>query len=159
MAKQDDTGLEKFQELFSSPDTEINQRRQDAIRTVRENDVASFPTDLSVLSAFDDVLACFALGGQIKNYYRYGTYSTCDAERKKFWFAVWNGSTTEKEMTVDKLAGDARELERRQKVQAYYKDILLQKKAEGSSEDVWQERKELLRQPYMESPSPETFNQ
>lgn len=155
----DDKELQQLLELFLSDDPQINERRKEVLKTVRENDVSSFPSDLSLMSAFDDVLMCFSLGGQIKNVYRYGAYTTCEAQRKKFWFAIWNGSFSEKEMDVDKLAADSRELERRQKIQEFYKQTLLDKKAQGLSEDIWDERKELLTKPFMEQPLPATFQE
>lgn len=155
----DDKELQQLLELFLSDDPQINERRKEVLKTVRENDVSSFPSDLSLMSAFDDVLMCFSLGGQIKNIYRYGSYTTCEAQRKKFWFAIWNGSFSEKEMDVEKLAADSRELERRQKIQEFYKQTLLDKKAQGLSEDIWDERKELLTKPFMEQPLPATFQE
>lgn len=155
----DDKELQQLLELFQSDDAQINERRKEVLKTVRENDVSSFPSDLSLMSAFDDVLMCFSLGGQIKNIYRYGSYTTCEAQRKKFWFAIWNGSFSEKEMDVEKLAADSRELERRQKIQEFYKQTLLDKKAQGLSEDIWDERKELLTKPFMEQPLPATFQE
>lgn len=155
----DDKELQQLLELFQSDDPQINERRKEVLKTVRENDVSSFPSDLSLMSAFDDVLMCFSLGGQIKNIYRYGSYTTCEAQRKKVWFAIWNGSFSEKEMDVEKLAADSRELERRQKIQEFYKQTLLDKKAQGLSEDIWDERKELLTKPFMEQPLPATFQE
>lgn len=142
--------LLKLQDLISDKDSEIAEKRREVLKTVRENDILSFPTDLSLLSAFDDVLSCFAFGGQIRNYYRYGTYTTCAAQREKFWFALWNGSMTETKIEVDSLAQNPRELERRQKVQEFYKKRLFEKKLAGSSEDIWNERSQLLTHPFKE---------
>lgn len=153
----DDKELEKLQELFRDSDPEINKRRQEVLKTARENDLSSFPSDLSLLSAFDDVLMCFSLGGQIKNIYRYGSYTTCEAQRKKFWFAMFNGSFSDKDMDVEKIAANPKELERRKKIQEFYKQTLLENKVKGLSEDVWNERKELLTQPFMELPQALTF--
>lgn len=130
--------LEELQLLFHEPDAEIQARRNAALKTLRENNAASFPSDISLLSAFDEVLQCFALGGQVRHYYRYGSYTTCQDARDKFWFAMWNGTLREREITENV---DARELERRRKVQDFYKQRLLRTKAMGSSEDVWDERR------------------
>lgn len=142
--------LRQLQDLISDNDTEIAAKRKEVLQTVRENAVLSFPTDLSVLSAFDDILSCFALGGQVRNYYRYGTYTTCSAQREKFWFAMWNGSVSELDLNVEDLAGNPRELQRRQKVQEFYKKRLFEKKLAGSSEDIWSERRDLLSRPFKE---------
>lgn len=142
--------LLQLQELFSEKDADISARRHEALETVKENAILSFPTDLSVLSAFDDLLLCFALGGQVKNYYRYGMYTTCSAQREKFWFAMWNGSISESEIDVNNVAQNPRELERRKKVQEFYKKRLFEKKLAGLSEDIWSERPRLLSHPFKE---------
>lgn len=146
----EDTGLEELLLLFTDTDPDIAQRRAEVIQTLRENDVASYPSDILVLSAFDDVLQCFALGGQIKNYYRYGSYTTCSEQRKKFWFSLWNGSVSGSSEDVDTIAQNPRELGRRQEVQRFYKEQLLELKQQGSSDDIWEERKTLLRSPFKE---------
>ncbi|SGZ58934.1 CIC11C00000003896 [Sungouiella intermedia] len=142
--------LLQLQELFTEKDSEIAAKRREVLATVRENAILSFPTDLSVLSAFDDLLLCFALGGQVRNYYRYGTYTTCAAQREKFWFAMWNGSVSESEINVDNVAQNPRELERRKTVQEFYKKRLFEKKLAGLSEDIWSERPRLLINPFKE---------
>lgn len=142
--------LLQLQELFSEKDSEISARRHEALETVKENAILSFPTDLSVLSAFDDLLLCFALGGQVRNFYRYGTYTTCSAQREKLWFAMWNGSVGESDIDVDNVAQNPRELERRKKVQEFYKKRLFEKKLAGLSEDIWSERPRLLSHPFKE---------
>lgn len=148
MALEDE--LKELLDLFDEKDSQIAEKRRDVLRTARENDISSFPSDMSVLSAFDDVLLCFALGGQVRNYYRYGTYTTCQEQREKLWFAMWHGSVSEKEMDIDRVAQDPRELERRKKVQEFYKQKLLEKKLHGSSEDIWDERSTLLNRPFKE---------
>lgn len=142
--------LLQLQKLLSENDSEIAARRHEVLGTVKENAILSFPTDLSVLSAFDDLLLCFALGGQVRNYYRYGTYTTCAPQREKFWFAMWNGSVTESEIDVDNVAQNPRELERRKKVQEFYKKRLFETKLAGLSEDIWSERPRLLSHPFKE---------
>lgn len=132
------------------PDESINERRLDVVKTIRENSVSSFPADLSIFSAMDELLQCFALGGQIRNYYRYGSYSLCEKQREKFWFALWNGSVTDSPMDVEKMSANPRELERRVKVQEFYKKQMLKNKMRGLSEDVWDERKEPLELPFKE---------
>lgn len=147
MAEDD---LSELTSLFSEPDAAVAEKRRDVVKTIQENQVSSFPSDLSITAAMDDLLQCFALGGQVRNYYRYGSYTTCQAQREKFWFALWNGSFSETPMNPDKLAANPRELERRLKVQEFYKQKLLEKKALGSSEDIWDERKTLLHSPFKE---------
>lgn len=143
-------GLSELQALLTEDDPQIAERRREVVRTIRENDFSSFPSDMSVISAFDDVLLCFALGGQVRNYYRYGTYTTCEAQREKLWFAMWNGTMRELKADVDTIATNPRELERRKKVQEFYRQRLIEKKAAGSSEDVWSERTVPLVRPFRE---------
>ncbi|WPK25740.1 hypothetical protein PUMCH_003067 [Australozyma saopauloensis] len=143
-------GLDDLESLFTNEELQIESRRKRAYEAVRENDISSFPSDMSIITAFDEVLACFGLGGQVRNYYRYGTYNLCEDARKKLWFAVKNGSMSEKRMDAEKMAKDSKEMERRAKVQQYYKDKLMRDKLAGSSEDVWEERKSLLTRPFRE---------
>lgn len=140
--------LPDLQGLLADTDAEIASRRREALATMRENDVLSFPSDLPLLSAFDDILLCFAFGGQLRNYYRYGTYTTCAAQREKFWFAMWNGLVSGGDINAETI--DPRELERRKKVQAFYRKRMYEQKLSGSSEDVWNERKTMLHRPFRE---------
>lgn len=119
---------------------------------INENSISSFPSEISMLTALDELLHCFALGGQVRNYYRYGTYSTCERERQKFWFAVKNGTLMEESETidVDSTASNPKEVERRTKIQAFFKQRLLEDKARGSSEDIWDARDKLLNRPFKE---------
>lgn len=143
-------GLEGLDNLLPNEDAQFEIRRKQAYDAVRENAIASFPSDMSIITAFDEVLQCFGVGGQVRHYYRYGTYNLCEDARKKLWFAVRNGSMTEKKMDAEKMAKEPREMERRARVQQYYKDKLMRDKLNGSSEDVWEERKTLLASPFKE---------
>lgn len=143
-------GLEELESIFSDVDPQLAERRKQAYEAVRQNQFSSFPSDISILTAFDEAIQCFGLVGQIRNYYRYGTYNLCGESRKKLWFAIRNGTMTEKKMDAEQMAADPRELERQARVQQFYKDRLMKQKLAGSSEDVWKERETLLSHPFRE---------
>lgn len=75
---------------------------------------------MSCTEAFDQLTACYSVGGQLRNYYRFGQLNDCVTEFDKFKFCLFNKDPV--------------------KVQQYYKSVLDQKKSMGSSEDVWQLR-------------------
>lgn len=141
--------LEGLDALFPE-DPQLEERRKRAYEAVRENQISSFPSDISILTAFDEAIQCFGLGGQIRNYYRYGTYNLCGESREKLWFAIRNGSMTDKKMDIEQMAADPRELDRRARVQQFYKDRHMKQKLAGSSEDVWKQRETLLSRPFRE---------
>ena len=124
--------------------------RKHADNALREHAVSSFPADMSIIVAFDEVLQCFGIGGQVRHYYRYGTYNPCEDARKKMWFALRYGSFSEKPMDAENMATQPKEMERRVRVQQYYKDKLIRDKLNGSSEDVWEQRNTLLSRPFRE---------
>lgn len=145
MAKDDE--LEEIWSLFKDSPEETKDRRRQVTQTI-QNEATGFPTQMSIVTAFDELLHCFAIGGQFRNYYRYGTYTSCQAQRDKFWFAMRHGSFTETDKPVEEL--NVKQLEKRQKIADFYKKRLMETKARGSSEDVWDERKKRLAKPFRE---------
>lgn len=150
--KAEENELNGLLSLFKDSSDDIQQKRQQVAQMISENSISSFPSEMSMLTALDELLHCFALGGQFKNYYRYGTYSTCERERQKFWFAVKNGTVMEARtpVDIDSIASNPKEVERRTKIQAFFKQRLLEDKARGSSEDIWDAREKLLNRPFNE---------
>lgn len=148
----DDKLLEEFQGYFQEEkDPQIAEKRKEVLRTLRENALESYPSDLTVLTAFDEALQCFSIGGQVRNYYRYGTYSLCEAQREKMWFALKNGAITNSDAEdIDAVAKNPKELQRRKAVQEFYRHRLMEKKMQGSSEDIWDVRKTPLKNPFKE---------
>lgn len=146
MAKDNDE-LNEIWSLFKDSPEEVQSRRRQITKTI-QNEAAGFPTQISIITAFDELLLCFALGGQLKNYYRYGTYSTCQDQREKFWFAMRHGSFTESDESLDDL--NPKQLEKRQKISDFYRKRLMRTKANGSSEDVWDARTKMLNKPFRE---------
>ncbi|CAK7909825.1 hypothetical protein CAAN1_21S00760 [[Candida] anglica] len=139
MGKEED----ELNELWSVLKDEVKDKRQKIQNEYSQRNVSEFPDTLSITTAFDEILSCFSLGGQFKNYYRYGSYSLCTQQREKFWFAIQNGSFTDSKQNE----GD---LEKRKNIQEFFKKRLLEQKAMGSSEDVWDARTQLLDRPFQE---------
>ncbi|ODQ58933.1 hypothetical protein WICANDRAFT_32355, partial [Wickerhamomyces anomalus NRRL Y-366-8] len=77
-------------------------------------------TTMSCTEAFDQLVACYSLGGQIRHYYRYGEMNDCVSQFSKFKFCLTNSDPV--------------------KIQQFYKETLDKKKDTGSSEDVWELR-------------------
>ncbi|KAK6465270.1 hypothetical protein DFJ63DRAFT_332702 [Scheffersomyces coipomensis] len=151
MAKKEEGNeeLDQIWSLFQDSPEEIKERRKNITQVLQENTTQVFPTQMSIMSAADDLVACFSLGGQVKNYYRFGTYDMCQKQREKLWFAITHGTlldSNDKNEDIEKLT--AKELVARNDIQQYYKKRLLEDKAIGSSEDVWDQRKEPLSNPF-----------
>lgn len=148
MSDKEDQELQQLWKLFQDSPEEIKQRRQQITKIIHDDQKSEFPTLMSIVTAFDELLGCFSLGGQLKNYYRYGSMDTCLRQREKLWFAIGNGSFTEekKPKPVEELS--PKELSSRTKIQEFYKKRLLEDKARGSSEDIWNQREEPLDNPF-----------
>ncbi|CAN3369712.1 hypothetical protein DICA3_F27424 [Diutina catenulata] len=139
----EDTELNEIWSLFQDSPADVQRRRQKVTKAIQEDtSMNDFPGSMSIVTALDELLGCFALGGQVKNYYRYGTYDTCVRQRQKFWFAVANGSFSEETKPVWDM--NEKELAKREKIQGFYKKRLMEDKARGSSEDIWEARTERI---------------
>lgn len=81
-----------------------------------------YPTSMSCTEAFDQLTACYSLGGQFRHYYRYGDFNPCATQLAKFKFCILNGSDPVQ-------------------VQQWYRSQLENNRLRrGSSDEVWQER-------------------
>lgn len=90
--------------------------------------LSSFPTEMSCSEAFDQLVACYSIGGQMRHIYRYGNISYCDGRWAKLRFCL-------------RLKGIWDDEERAKRVSKYYMEKLAEKKKQtGSSEDVWSVR-------------------
>ncbi|KAK6458012.1 uncharacterized protein RJT20DRAFT_28368 [Scheffersomyces xylosifermentans] len=148
---KEDQELQQIWKLFQDSPEEIKERRQQITKIIHEDQNAEFPTSISIVTAFDELLSCFALGGQLKNYYRYGTMDVCQRQREKFWFAIKMGNFSEDKDDVPVESLTPKQLATRSKIQDFYKKRLLEDKANGSSEDIWNKRTELLSNPFEKS--------
>ncbi|EDO19129.1 hypothetical protein Kpol_2000p97 [Vanderwaltozyma polyspora DSM 70294] len=81
-----------------------------------------YPDTMSCKEAFDQMTICLSLGGQFRNYYRYGKFNQCEVQLEKFKFCLFNGKDPVK-------------------VQEWYrKQMEYNKEHRGSSDDIWEER-------------------
>ncbi|KAH3899569.1 related to Early meiotic induction protein 1 [Saccharomycodes ludwigii] len=81
-----------------------------------------YPTTMSCTECFDQLTECFSIGGQFRNYYRYGKFDLCEKQGDKLKFCLAN--------STDPV-----------KVQEWYKkELEYNKKYRGTSDDVWEER-------------------
>ncbi|CCE62149.1 hypothetical protein TPHA_0B04800 [Tetrapisispora phaffii CBS 4417] len=84
--------------------------------------MSKYPTTMSCREAFDQLTSCYSVGGQFRNYYRYGEYNPCSKQLAKFKFCIMNSKDPVK-------------------VQEWYKEqIEYNKEYRGSSDDIWEER-------------------
>ncbi|CDK29894.1 unnamed protein product [Kuraishia capsulata CBS 1993] len=89
---------------------------------------SKFPKEMSCLTCMDELLECFSLGGQIRNYYRFGELTSCDRQNEKLLFCLRNKYRV------------ATEEEKKTEIQAFFHRRLVEDKKRGSSEDVWDVR-------------------
>lgn len=146
MAKLDDEELVDLWTLLLEPQKSTESRRAVERKVVSFDQKADVPAQITVMSALDDLVACFAIGGQVKHYYRYGSYDTCGMQRAKFWFAIRNGLLTDHHKAVPEMSDS--QLAQYARVQDFFRHHSLAKLKQGSSEDVWEARRELLVNPF-----------
>jgi hypothetical protein len=96
-----------------------------------EYSLTSFPTEMSCTQAFDELYACYSIGGQFRNLYRYGEMNNCKEKREKMKFCLFV-----------KLNGE--EEKKRQIAEFYKRDLAKKQSQHGSSENVWSRRREPL---------------
>jgi hypothetical protein len=98
---------------------------------------SSFPTTMSCSQAFNELVGCYSIGGQMRHYYRYGSVSQCSDKREKFRFCLSSKLKTGKEQEAV--------------ISRYYREKLAEKRLTvGSSEDVWTARKTKVHKPFIE---------
>ncbi len=116
-------------DAIASHQTSQSTKSMRDLANIRANSIklSEFPKEMSCLTAMDELLECMSMGGQIRNYYRYGDFTMCDKQTKKLDFCIRN-------------KGKPNEV-KEENVQRYYKDRLIEKLKRGSSEDVWESRK------------------
>ncbi|EDK42792.1 EMI1 family protein [Acetobacter pasteurianus] len=150
MTTNGDKELNEIWKSLQESDSSLDLKRKEVLTSIQQNtELNDFPHKLAIMTALDELIGCFALGGQFKNYYRYGSYDSCQRQREKFWFAMKHGSMFEsggQEKPIEELS--EKELNSRIKIQEFYKKRLLEDKAKGSSEDIWDARKELVDYPF-----------
>lgn len=98
---------------------------------------ALYPADMSCRSALDYAMFCQSFGGQFVNVYRYGEFRSCKNHWADFWLCMRTKNWDEK----DKAKA----------IQDHYRKKAVQWKTGPSSEDVWEVRKEPVKDAFQES--------
>ncbi|CCD25762.1 Emi1p NDAI_0F04440 [Naumovozyma dairenensis CBS 421] len=84
--------------------------------------LSEYPCTMSCMEAFDQLVACYSVGGQFRSYYRYGEFNPCQKQLSKFKFCLGNSKNPIK-------------------VQEWYKEQAeYNSKFRGSSNAIWNER-------------------
>lgn len=98
---------------------------------------ALYPTEMSCRSALDYAMFCQSFGGQFVNVYRFGEFRSCKTHWSDFWLCMrtrsWDGQ------------------EKARAVQDHYKKKAIKWKTGPSSEDVWEVRKEPVKDAFQDS--------
>lgn len=98
--------------------------------------LSSFPTEMSCTQAFDQLVACYSIGGQMRHVYRYGGISYCDGRFAKLRFCL-------------QMKGIWDEEEKAKRIARFFMLRLAEKKKQvGSSEDVWSVRTVPVNNPF-----------
>ncbi|KAG0690932.1 hypothetical protein C6P40_000646 [Pichia californica] len=113
-------------EMIDEDKRRANTLRERAGSRAEALELSKFPKELSCMTALDELMQCMSLGGQIRNYYRYGDLTLCDKQSEKLNFCFSNSLNTQ----------DVKEIN----VQEFYKQRLVEQLKRGSSEDVWESR-------------------
>lgn len=92
------------------------------------------PTTMDCESAFNLAFYCRSMGGQFNHLYRYGTVRSCNEHWKDFTFCM-------------RVKGFGEGKVKKDSIREHYRQKELAKYGPGmpSSEDVWKERKELVK--------------
>ncbi|KAK9475228.1 uncharacterized protein V1510DRAFT_405783 [Dipodascopsis tothii] len=131
-AVPDENKFSKIQEPTSS---EVMDKESLADSARKLPTVGSqFPDTMSCTQAFDEMVKCYGVGGQVRNVYRYGSMRDCNDRWQAFKFCMFTAIDTEE---VQK-----------QKIQQFYRERLAEKLMNGSSEDVWKARVTPLVEPF-----------
>lgn len=85
-----------------------------------------FPEEMSCWEAFNEVVACYSVGGQVRNVYRFGGLDYCDKPKQKWKFCMG-------------VKLDPEDI-RKAKIKQFYMKELAEKMTGGSSEDIWERR-------------------
>lgn len=98
---------------------------------------ALYPTEMSCRSALDYAMFCQSFGGQFVNVYRFGEFRSCKNHWSDFWLCMRTRSWDDQEKA--------------RAVQDHYKKKAIKWKTGPSSEDVWEVRKEPVKDAFQES--------
>lgn len=133
----DDIGEKPHSDERISKEVSDNQKAEAAGPDLPENLLMGLPDSMSCSQVFDQLVKCYSIGGQIRQYYRYGDISYCKDKRNKLKFCLGTAVKYDDE--------------RRRLVREWYAKQLQEQALHGfSSESVWKPRTEPLRRPFRE---------
>ncbi|KAG0637254.1 hypothetical protein HOY80DRAFT_973890 [Tuber brumale] len=92
-----------------------------------EKEATAFPTEMSCITAFDEMYYCYSLGGQFLNVYRYGELKSCSEKAADWRFCMRTRSYGP--------------IARKAMIMARFKEKAGRYKVGRSSEDVWEVRR------------------
>ncbi|KAK5937251.1 hypothetical protein PMZ80_010551 [Knufia obscura] len=98
---------------------------------------ALYPAEMSCRSALDYAMFCQSFGGQFVNIYRYGEFRSCKNHWADFWMCMRTRQWDEKD--------------RAKAIQDHYRTKAVRWKTGPSSEDIWDVRKEPVKDAFQES--------
>lgn len=100
----------------------------------------TYPTTMSCRDAFDYAFHCQSLGGQLTNWYRYGTLRSCSDRWDDFWFCMRTRGYSDEQ--------------RAKEITRHFAQKETRYRVAPSSEDVWEQRRpgEELKNPFMKDP-------
>lgn len=140
MTRQRDTESNDLDSIISEISKELDnstERLESARESLDRLDHTQFPTEMKCSQAFDELIDCYSIGGQLRHVYRYGNMDMCQDKRAKLKFCLFT-----------KLASKD---EQRKRISEYYMQRIARQKLEnGSSEDIWIARSQLVDRPFRE---------
>lgn len=98
---------------------------------------ALYPAEMSCRSAFDYAMFCQSFGGQFVNIYRYGEFRSCKNHWADFWLCMRTRQWDQKD--------------RAKAIQDHHRQKAVRWKTGRSSEDIWDVRKEPVKDAFQES--------
>ncbi|KIW92491.1 uncharacterized protein Z519_06338 [Cladophialophora bantiana CBS 173.52] len=93
-----------------------------------------YPAEISCRSAFDYAMFCQSFGGQFVNVYRYGSFRSCSNHWDDFWLCMKTRNWKKED--------------RERAIQEHYRKKAVKWKTGPSSEDVWEVRREPVKDPF-----------
>lgn len=144
-----DAQVTKAQALQPPSEYESEQRNnQDRILSDGSLDIspsALHPRTMSCTQAYDQARYCSSMGGRFHSYYRYGSVQPCSEQWGAFWFCMRTRTLPQQE--------------REKRIVDYYEARDARRKKEfGSSESVWQIRKEPVQRAFHKDPDAQDEN-
>lgn len=124
------------QEAIGPLDQSSNTHSENG-KPLQNVDASAFPTEMDCSQAFDQLLKCYSLGGQMRSYYRYGEMNYCYDKRDKLKFCLKTKLMSENDQ--------------KEKIREWHMRHLAEQQAKKqTSEFVWNSRETPLRLPFRE---------